>query len=176
MADRLAEQCPTQIRNQLLTDELRNTTSQQIHQSLTDESEGLQILAKNRLLTDIFKVSWTHYVVLTSIKNDAERRFYELEAAKNGWAVEDLKRQYVHYFDRYVKTDDENPTVGILICGKKDDAIVELTLPEGENIYASEYSLYLPDKNLLQSKLAQWIEEFEEVQTVLKIAEGGADE
>jgi len=70
-------------------------------------------------------------------------------------------QMYVHYFDRYVKTKDENPTVGILICGEKDDAIVELTLPEGENIYASEYSLYLPDKSLLQRKLAEWIEEFE---------------
>ena len=50
---------------------------------------------------------------------------------------------------------------------------MELTLPEGENIYAAEYSLYLPDKNLLQSKLAQWIEEFEEVQTILEIADGG---
>ena len=85
-------------------------------------------------------------------------------------------QMYIHYFDHYVKTAEENPTVGILICGKKDDAIVELTLPEGENIYAAEYSLYLPDKNLLQIKLAQWIEEFEEVQTILEIAEGGGAE
>ena len=69
---------------------------------------------------------------------------------------------YVHYFDRYVKTDDERPTVGILLCREKDDAIVELTLPEDENIYASEYNLYLPDKALLQRKLAEWVEEFEE--------------
>jgi predicted nuclease of restriction endonuclease-like (RecB) superfamily len=71
-------------------------------------------------------------------------------------------QMYVHYFDRYVKTNDEHPTVGILLCQEKDDAIVELTLPEGENIYASEYSLYLPDKSLLQHKLAEWIEEFED--------------
>ena len=34
-------------------------------------------------------------------------------------------------------------------------------LPTDSNIYASEYSLYLPDKALLQSKLAEWVEEFE---------------
>ena len=56
---------------------------------------------------------------------------------------------------------------------EKDDAIVELTLPEGENIYASEYNLYLPDKTLLQSKLAQWIEEFEEARKLREIAGGG---
>lgn len=71
-------------------------------------------------------------------------------------------QMYVHYFDRYVKTNDEHPTVGILLCQEKDDAIVELTLPEDSNIYASAYSLYLPDKALLQRKLAEWVEEFEE--------------
>ena len=78
-------------------------------------------------------------------------------------------QMYVHYFDRYVKTSDEHSTVGILLCQEKDDAMVELTLPEGENIYASEYSLYLPDKALLQRKLAEWIAEFEEVQNLQNI-------
>jgi len=71
-------------------------------------------------------------------------------------------QMYVHYFDRYVKKDFEKPTVGILLCKEKNDSVVELTLPENSNIYASEYSLYLPDKALLQRKLAEWVEEFEE--------------
>jgi predicted nuclease of restriction endonuclease-like (RecB) superfamily len=79
-------------------------------------------------------------------------------------------QMYVHYFDRYIKTDDEHPSVGILLCQEKDDAIVELTLPEGENIYASEYSLYLPDKALLQQKLAEWTREFEEALEAQKAA------
>jgi predicted nuclease of restriction endonuclease-like (RecB) superfamily len=71
-------------------------------------------------------------------------------------------QMYVNYFDRCIKTDKENPTVGILLCKEKNDSIVEMTLPENANIYASEYSLYLPGKTLLQRKLAEWIEEFEE--------------
>jgi hypothetical protein len=59
----------------------------------------------------------------------------------------------------------------VSLCKEKDDAIVELTLPEGENIYASEYSLYLPDKSLLQSKLAEWIEEYEDEQEIRKLTE-----
>jgi hypothetical protein len=77
-------------------------------------------------------------------------------------------QMYVNYFDRYVKTEKEKPTVGILLCEEKNDSIVQLTLPEDSNIYASEYSLYLPDKTLLQRKLAEWVEEFEEVQNLLK--------
>lgn len=69
---------------------------------------------------------------------------------------------YVHYFDRFVKKDYEKPTVGILLCKEKNDSVVQLTLPENSNIYASEYSLYLPDKALLQRKLAEWVQEFEE--------------
>ena len=83
--------------------------------------------------------------------------------------VAELKHQdlgqmlmYVNYFNRYVKMEFEKPTVGILLCSQKNDNIVELTLPENSNIYASQYSLYLPDKALLQRKLAEWIEEFEE--------------
>jgi len=71
-------------------------------------------------------------------------------------------QMYVNYYDRCVKTEKENPTVGILLCKEKNDSIVEMTLPADANIYASEYSLYLPDKAMLQSKLAQWVKEFED--------------
>lgn len=72
-------------------------------------------------------------------------------------------QMYVNYYDRFVKTDFEKPTIGILICKKKADALVELTLPKDAQIYASEYSLYLPDKLILQQKLQEWIEEFDEI-------------
>jgi predicted nuclease of restriction endonuclease-like (RecB) superfamily len=70
-------------------------------------------------------------------------------------------QMYVNYFDRYVKTADENPTIGILLCKKKKDAIVELTLPPDANIHAKEYQLYLPSKELLQQKLLDWMLEQE---------------
>ena len=73
-------------------------------------------------------------------------------------------QMYVNYFDRYVKQDYEKPTIGMLICEDSKEKIVEITLPKDSNVYASEYSLYLPDKSTIQSKLAEWIEEFEETQ------------
>lgn len=71
-------------------------------------------------------------------------------------------QMYVNYYDRYEKLEDENPTIGILLCKEKNDALVEITLPKDANIYASVYKLYLPDKKLLQQKLKEWIEEEEE--------------
>lgn len=70
-------------------------------------------------------------------------------------------QMYVNYYNRYEKTDDENPTIGILMCKEADKELVELTLPENSNIYAQEYKLYLPDKKLLQEKLKEWIAEEE---------------
>ncbi len=54
---------------------------------------------------------------------------------------------YVNYFDRYEKTEDENPTVGIILCKDKSETLVKLTLPKENNqIYASKYLTVLPNK------------------------------
>ena len=247
------------------------------------------------LLKDRFSLGWSHYVTLLTIDNPEERRFYEVEAAGNGWSVRELERQtasslyerlalsrdkeevrrlasegqviekasdliknplvleflglaekpvyseseletaiidrlqhfllelgkgflfearqkrftfdnshfrvdlvfynrllrcyvlidlkrgelthqdlgqmqmYVNYFDRYVKTDDELPTIGIVLCGRKNDAVVELTLPEEANIYASKYQLYLPSKQELVAQL-------ESIQRELNYRESTDDE
>ncbi len=71
-------------------------------------------------------------------------------------------QMYVNYYDRFVKRDFEKPTIGILLCESKNDALVELTLPKDSHVYASAYQLYLPDKALLQAKVREWIAEFEE--------------
>lgn len=77
-------------------------------------------------------------------------------------------QMYVNYFDRFVKQDFEKPTIGILLCKEKNDALVELTLPKDANIYASAYQLYLPDKAVLQAKVKEWIAEFEENEELMK--------
>lgn len=63
-------------------------------------------------------------------------------------------QMYVNYYDRFVKTDDENKTIGIIICKGKNDAMVEITLPEGnEQVFSSEYQLYLPSKKELKQQV-----------------------
>jgi len=69
-------------------------------------------------------------------------------------------QMYVNYFDRFVKRDDENSTIGIILCRKKNEALVEITLPKDANIHASEYQLYLPSKDELRQKLMDWTKEF----------------
>ncbi len=80
-------------------------------------------------------------------------------------------QMYVNYYDRYVKQDFEKPTIGILLCKEKNDVLVELTLPKDANIYASAYQLYLSNKALLQAKVKEWIEVFEENEELKKLEE-----
>lgn len=80
-----------------------------------------------------FKLSWSHYVVLLTLDNPDERSFYEIEA----------------------------PSIGIVLCHRKNDALVELTLPEEANIYASKYQLYLPSKEELKQQIESITRELE---------------
>ena len=51
-------------------------------------------------------------------------------------------QMYVNYYDRFVKTNDENPTIGIIVGKDKKEAIVEITLPKDNmQIFASQYQL-----------------------------------
>lgn len=60
-------------------------------------------------------------------------------------------QMYVNYYDRFIKLDTENKTVGIILCKKKNDTLVEITLPENNNqIFASQYLTVLPSKDELR--------------------------
>lgn len=63
-------------------------------------------------------------------------------------------QMYVNYFDRDVKEEADNPTIGILLCNDKNDKVVQYTLPkENQTIFASKYKLYLPTKEELEKEL-----------------------
>ncbi len=62
-------------------------------------------------------------------------------------------QMYVYSFDRYVKTDAELPTVGIVLCGSTNDAVAELTLSQDANIYVSQYQPHLLSKQKLKAQL-----------------------
>jgi hypothetical protein len=65
-------------------------------------------------------------------------------------------QMYVHYYDRQVKLPDENPTIGIVLCRDKKDAMVEMMLPEKNNrIFAGKYKTVLPSKDELKKLLEE---------------------
>jgi len=70
-------------------------------------------------------------------------------------------QMYVNYYDRIEKLPHENPTIGILLCASKNDAVVKFTLPENQKqIVASQYELYLPSEKQLLEELNKELESF----------------
>ncbi|MDL2142141.1 PDDEXK nuclease domain-containing protein [Flavobacterium tructae] len=66
-------------------------------------------------------------------------------------------QMYVNYYDREMRLEEENKTIGIVLCQNKSEAVVKYTLPENnEQIFASKYKTVLPSvevlKELLESK------------------------
>ncbi|MFV8346676.1 PDDEXK nuclease domain-containing protein [Flavobacterium sp. ZB4P13] len=56
-------------------------------------------------------------------------------------------QMYVNYYDREMRLEDENKTIGIVLCQNKSDLVVEYTLPENnEQIFASKYKTILPSR------------------------------
>lgn len=59
-------------------------------------------------------------------------------------------QMYVNYYDREIKSNDENLTVGILLSTLKNKTVVKYTLPKGnKNIFSSSYKLHLPTEQEL---------------------------
>lgn len=62
---------------------------------------------------------------------------------------------YVNYFDRERRTKGDNPTLGLILCTDKNDAVVKYTLASNQKkkIFASRYKLYLPTVAELKAEL-----------------------
>jgi len=72
-------------------------------------------------------------------------------------------QMYVNYYDRYEKQEFENPSIGILLCADKNDAMVKITLPENnKTIIASKYQLYLPTEQQLIDEVMKEIEKLDQ--------------
>jgi hypothetical protein len=70
---------------------------------------------------------------------------------------------YVNYYDKEVITEGDNPTIGLVLCTKKSDAMVKYTLGEkNEKIFAKKYQFHLPTEDELTSQLEREIKKYKQ--------------
>lgn len=63
---------------------------------------------------------------------------------------------YLEAIDRDVKKPNENPSVGVIFCATKNDAIVEYAFSRSMSpTMVADYTLQFPDKKLLEEKLCE---------------------
>ena len=141
---------------------LENAIISKMQQFLLELGKGFLFEARQKRFT----FDEQHFYVDLVFYNRLLQCYVLIDLKTDKLSHQDLgqMQMYVNYYDRFVKQDFEKPTIGILLCERKNDALVELTLPKDANIYASAYQLYLPDKALLQAKVKEWIAEFKERQ------------
>lgn len=108
-----------------------------------------------------FTFDGDHYYLDLVFYNRLLRCYVVIDLKLDKLTHQDLgqMQMYVNHYDRNVRLPDETPTVGLLLCKEKKDAVVKLTLPKDANIHAKEYQLYLPSKQLLKAKLLEWSRE-----------------
>ena len=64
-------------------------------------------------------------------------------------------KMHANWFDRFQRAEGEAPTIGIVLCSEKNDAMVKITLPDaGERVMAAKYQTYLPSEQQLREALA----------------------
>jgi predicted nuclease of restriction endonuclease-like (RecB) superfamily len=120
-----------------------------------------QIYSKGQTLSDEFALSWSHYLKLMRIDDDKERRFYEIESAKNNWSLRELQRQYDSaLYTRLALSRDKDKVLelsqkGLVIEHPKDAVKDPYVL---EFIGLPEHSVY--SENQLEQKLIDKLEHF----------------
>lgn len=67
-------------------------------------------------------------------------------------------QMYVNYYDREMRIEGENKTIGIILCQDKTESLVKYTLPDdNDQIFASKYQTALPSKEALLQLLTESI-------------------
>lgn len=123
-----------------------------IQQFLLELGNGFSFVARQKRI----QIEDDEYFVDLLFYNRLLRCFVIIELKTHKATHQDLGQlqMYVNYYDRKEKQEDENPTIGILLCADKNDTMVKFALPENNNtILASKYQLYLPTEEELYEKL-----------------------
>ncbi len=69
---------------------------------------------------------------------------------------------YVNYFDQEVKIESDNPTIGLILCTKKNNSMVKYLLGDkGKQVFASTYQFHLPTEKELEEEINREIKEIE---------------
>lgn len=128
--------------------------------ALTKSSKTQSLSAKfknGQAVSDVFKLSWSHYLKLMRINDENERKFYEIEAYKNNWSLRELQRQYdTALYTRLALSRNKKQVLELAEKGQiiempkdsiKDPYILEfLGLPEQSAYSESELEQKLIDK------------------------------
>jgi predicted nuclease of restriction endonuclease-like (RecB) superfamily len=125
--------------------ELEQEIINKLEHFLLELGEGFAFVARQKRITFDEK----HFHIDLVFYNRVLRNFVLIDLKIGELKHQDLgqMQMYVNYYDREMRLEGENKTIGIVLCQNKSDLLVEYTLPEdNEQIFASKYKTILPSK------------------------------
>ena len=146
--------------HRLVESELETALTSHMQEFLLELGAGFAFVARQKRLTlngDHFYADLVFYHVRLKCYVIIDLKTEKLTHGDIG-----QMQMYVHYFDREIRAGEDNPTIGLILCTDKNDAVVEYVLDKGnERIFASRYKLELPPKEELRRLLLEWRSENE---------------
>jgi predicted nuclease of restriction endonuclease-like (RecB) superfamily len=128
-----------------------------LHDFLLELGNGFAFVARQKRL----HIEGDEFFIDLVFYNRLLQCFVIIEIKTTKFTHQDIGQlqMYVNYYDRYEKKAFENPTIGILLCAEKNNAVVKISLPEDNTtIFASEYKLYLPTEQQLIEEVKKELE------------------
>ncbi len=119
---------------------------------LLELGKGFCFVARQKRLT----LDADHFYVDLVFYNRLLRCFVLIDLKLGKLAHQDLGQMmmYVNWFDQFQRADHEAPTVGIVLCSEKNDAVVKITLPDNNRrVLAARYLPYLPTEDELRTEV-----------------------
>ena len=136
-------------------DYLENTLEQGLMDKLQDFllelGKGFSFVARQKRIT----IDGDHFYIDLVFYNFILKCFVLIDLKVGKLTHKDLGQIdfYVRYFEQEVKQPEDNPTIGLILCAEKNEAMAKYTLLENSNIFASKYKLYLPTEEELKKEL-----------------------
>ncbi len=142
----------------LVESDLENALVTQLRSFLMELGSGFAFLARQQRLTldgDHFYIDLVFYHTILKCHILIDLKIGKLTHQDLGQL-----QLYVNYFDRERRAPDDNPTLGLILCTDKNDAVVRYTLAEGQQaIFTSRYQLHLPTEEQLIAEVKRELRE-----------------
>ena len=119
---------------------------------LLELGKGFSFVARQKRIT----IDGDHYWIDLVFYNYILKCFVLIDLKTNKLSYQDIGQIdfYVRYFEDEIKTTDDNPTIGIVLCSDKNDTMVKYSVLDNSNhLFASKYMLYLPTEDELKREL-----------------------
>ncbi len=146
--------------HKLVESTLENALISNLQDFLLELGKGFAFVARQRRLTlngDHFYVDLVMYHTILKCYVLLELKSKEITHADLGQI-----QFYVNYFDEMCRYEGDNPTVGIILCTEKNDAMVKYTLGDkAKQIFASKYQFHLPTEAELEAEIKREIKEIQ---------------